>query len=246
MSCKRNKLSILVMPYLQLWFGLLLLGLSLTAWSAPSVKVTISAPDGSAAADFSSKLMNNIIYTPCLSSTDTGNATFLGGESINNHFDQLKISLSITNEKDTDGNYLYDLYFMIVNLSASGQLNNNILFSQIYLFERIQDGTDQLDPISVNLFGTAEAADLSSSEKKYLAKELFIADTYEEEIFGNSIYFDSFSLPQGTWLALAILGDGSTLKFGDPKTWAKWDADVFILGSPLKTSIGTSGDGTCN
>jgi|GEM_PF-3550076 len=215
-------------------------------WAAPSVQVTVSAPEGSAAADFSSKLMNNIIYTPCISSTTASNTLALGGESINNHFDQLKIALNITNEKDTDGNYLYDLYFMIVNLSASGQLNNNILFSQIYLFERIQDGSDQLDPVSVNLFGTAEAADLGSSEKKYLAKELFIADTYTEEIFGNSIYFDSFSLPQGTWMALAILGDSSNIKFGDPRTWTKWDADVFILGSPLKTSVGTSGDGTCN
>jgi len=240
MSIHENKISIVFI------FCLLLILYQTNAWSAASVKVTVSAPTGSAAADFSSKLMNNIIYTPCLSSVDATNTVTLGGESINNKFDQLKVTLDIVNEKDTDGNYIYDLYFMMVNLSASGQLNDNILFSQIYLFERIQDGSDQLDPISVNLFGTAEAADLSNSEKKYLAKELFIAETYTEEIFGNSIYFDAFSLPQGTWLALAILGDGTSLKFGDPKTWAKWDADVFILGSPLKTSVGTSGDGTCN
>lgn len=229
-----------------LFFYIVLLLFSHPVWAAASVKVEVSAPKGSAAAAFSSKLMSDIIYTPCLSSTDTDKIISLGGELINNHFDQLTITLTVTNEQDDNKDYLYDLYFMLVNLSASGSINDNLINSQIYLFERKQDGSDKLDPVSVHLFSTAEAVDVSASEKKYLPKEQFISTSYKEEIFGNSIYFDSFSLSQGTWMALSILGNSATFKFGDPKTWAKWDADVFILGSPLKTSVGTSGDGTCN
>ncbi|MCU7835401.1 MAG: hypothetical protein KZQ83_09110 [gamma proteobacterium symbiont of Taylorina sp.] len=214
-------------------------------YSEPAVSVVVSAPDGSAAGDFSEKLTNNVIYTPCLSRSHSELNQTLSGELIDNHFDHLSIKLSASNEKDENEEFLYDLYFMIVNLSATGSLDNNIIHSQIYLFEREQNLSDKLDPVSVALYGTAESLDYKASEKIYLSKENFIAATYEELIQGSSISFDYFSLSQGTWMVLAILADNSMFKLADPRTWRKWDADIFILGSPLKTSIGSNGTGLC-
>jgi len=296
--------------YSQLFLFIILFLFSNYLWSA-AVSVEVTAPSGSVAADFSSKITNNILYSPCFSKTlidatpaaetavtdantvltdanadlasaksanaaladdDDGKAAAeaaeasaqtavtnaekavtnadaalatqkakltIGGELINNHFDHLTVTVKATNDKDTEGNFIYDLYFMFVDLYSS----------KIYLFERQQGSTENLEPLSIKAFsGTADIdTNIGSADKLYLPAAQFTSSSFSEEVLGNVIFFDSFKIPQGLWMALTILDSDNNLEFDDPKTWEYWDSDVFILGSPLKTSSsgGTTGDGIC-
>jgi hypothetical protein len=294
----------------QLSFFILFLLLADFVWSA-AVSVEVTAPTGSAAANFSSKITNNIIYSPCYSQTlidatttaetvvtdakttltaanteltsaqtahtaladdDEGKAAAaaavssaetavtnaetavtnaeaalviqqskvtIAGELITNYFDQLTVTVKATNDKDANGDFIYDLYFMFVDLYSS----------VIYLFERQEGSTNNIEPLSIKGFsGTADIdTNIGNGDKLYLPATQFASSSFSEEVLGNVIFFDSFKIPQGLWMALTILDSDNNLKFDDPKTWEYWDSDVFILGSPLKTSAsgGTTGDGIC-
>lgn len=266
-------------------------------FAAASVSVVISAPTGSAAADFSSKILSKQIYTPCLSRTDvdalsdatsnqssaqtalddantelagltssdsgyaaavtaaadaqsaltSATATLeainqkntIGSELIDNHFDQLTVTLNASNEEDDDGNFIYDLYVMLVDLNTSF----------IYLFERQQGSTNELAPLAARAFSSALSADnqMGAGDKKYLPSTQFTSSSFSEKFLDDTLYFDAYGLPQGAFMMLAILDGDNNLKLDNPSTWEYWDTDIFILGTPLKPSTtgGTSGNGIC-
>jgi len=268
-----------------------------TASSAASVSVKVSAPSDSAASAFSSKITNNLLYSPCLSQTmiddaaaatiatttaqttlddankalsvlsdtDAGYASAesavsnaelalvrattdsearnakitIGSELIDNYFDRLTITISASNEKDSDENFIYDLYFMFVELNSS----------TIFLFERQQGSSNNLEPISARIFSDALDADnkMGTDDKKYLPKTQFAATDYKEEFLGNVMFIDAYQFPQGPWMVMAILDGDNNIKLDDPNTWEYWDTDIFILGTPFKSSAkgGTSGNGIC-
>jgi len=163
----------------------------------------------------------------------------LSGESISNPFDQLKVNLKVTNDGDANGNYVYDLYFMLSHLTTLDADD-----ASIFIFERV-DNNGTFTPLNVVAYETAALVDASVDGLVFLPYDQFTEASYEEDILGNKIYLDTYGLKQGTWMATAILANSTTFKLEDPRTWAAWDANVFVLGSPFATASGTTGTGVC-
>jgi hypothetical protein len=88
--------------------------------------------------------------------------------------------------------------------------------------------------------------DLQPLNDIYISRDMFLQTKLEEIVTGSSIQLDGYVLPQGTWLAVSILGDAQIIDFEDPGTWVAWDAYPFILGSPWGGQRGSSGTGTCD
>jgi hypothetical protein len=227
----------------------LLGGLLLSAsvgMAAPSVSVKVTAPTGSASKEFNSKIVKSMLYTPCVDASggaiDFGNVGTLTGTSVDNSFDQFLIKVTGTNSDEAkDGAYDFDLYVFIVNIGASGTAAD-IANAQFYQFSRI-DAFGTTTGVTLDIFALAANLD---SNKMLLRAADFSSATIDETIMGGTIWFDQFSLPQGTWMATAIVADNATVDFEDPKTWAAWDAVPFILGTPWRTTSGTDTGGTCN
>ncbi len=235
----------------------LLGGLLLSAsvgMAAPSVSVKVTAPTGSASKEFNSKIVKSMLYTPCVDASggaiDFGNVGTLTGTSVDNSFDQFLIKVTGTNSDEAkDGEVDFDLYFFLVNIGADGSLAD-ITNSQFYQFSRYDAFSTTPSGVSVYLDQTATEATTNGVARPLLRAEDFSSTTIDETILGGTIAFDAFSLPQGTWLAIAMLGDatgtGPAIDFKDPRTWAAWDAVPFILGTPWRTTSGTDSGGTCN
>jgi hypothetical protein len=211
------------------------------------VQVRITGPTGSAAKSFSSNIVKSMLYTPCVSAdTEFGDASG-GSVTVNNYLDYLNFAITVQNDVDTTaGGYKYDLYFFIVNPNASGA-SAIVADARFYVFKKTRifdlSGAPNLYGIEVEL--KADAAALVAADDIFMAKESFLSSSVSETVTGGPIPMDSFGLPQGTWLAVAILGDAG-VDFQDPASWAKWDAAPVIIGSPWETSSGPSGSGTCD
>ena len=205
-------------------------------------------PRGSAAKDFSSEVLENIAWTPYISSSDANNETNpvrISGLTIDNSNDFFSINVTATNELDSrTGGFKYDMYVFIVNPSANGSTHDTNGWQYYALHRRLDgQGVDTHARLGVSDLQTNSFVD--ANEDAYLIKEQFIDATVTETIFGGPFRFDTFSLPQGLWQAVVILADRSTVDFQSPSTWAAWETAPFILGTPWKVETGTSGDGTC-
>jgi len=217
--------------------------------AAVSVGVKIEFPKGSAAGDFSSKISSNVGWTGCIDATqaDLNAATpvIINGNTIINADDFFTITVSSTNEFDSIAKeYKYDMYVFIVNPSADGSTADPTGW-QYYAFHRRLDGqgVDVHPRLNVGAITTNTGAD--STEDAYLTKVQFLEDKVQEILFGGSFAFDAFNLPQGLWQVVVILADRTTVDFKSPTSWAAWDTAPFVLGTPWKTTTGTSGNGTC-
>lgn len=210
-----------------------------TSWAATSISVRIDAPTGSASREFGNRLLRSMTLTPCLTSSDIeAGANIYGavgpapqdGIEVDNPFDQFSFEITGSNsDDDDDGFYDYDLYVLLVNLSGDGSAAT-IAESQFFVFSRYDLYTDALTPgVVVYLQSDASALDPT---QPYLRAEDFIDRRIDETLLGGSIAVDNYSLAQGTWLAVAILGTEDDIDFQDPRTWAKWDAEPFLLGAP--------------
>jgi len=216
--------------------------------AAVSVGVKIEFPKGSAAGDFSSKVSSNVGWTGCIDATAAANTTtpiVINGNTINNANDFFTVTVSSTNLLDSTTNkYKYDMYVFIVNPSADGTTVSPAGWQYYALHRRLDgQGVDVHTRLDVTALTTNTGVE--TTEDAYLTKEQFLQDKVSEILFGGSFAFDAFSLPQGLWQTVVILADRATVDFKDPSTWAAWDTSPFVLGTPWKTSTGTSGSGTC-
>ena len=210
--------------------------------ATPSISVKVTQPKGSAGDAFGAKIMKSMLLTPCLSEDSEkkyGAISGLEGINVNNSFDQLNIKITGTNvNNDNDKWYDFDLYFFLINLTASGT-DTDIPNSQFFVFRRFNALTSNVKPnggfSGIEIIPKALAQDLDKADV-LLRRQDFGTDKIDETILGGNISVDKFNLPQGTWMAVAILASNDNdIDFEDPATWAVWDATPFILGVPWRT-----------
>lgn len=230
---------------------MLSLFLPFNCWSAASVAVSVTAPSSSSGAVSGKSIVKSMIFSPCVNAaTDFGGATIgtvtVKPVSVSNFFDQLNIKITGSNDDaDKDKIYDYDLYFFLVNTGGTGSaIPTTLADYQFYVFRRYNAGgvvtgsPQKLYGVDVTLRTDATDTGLTNAAPDMLLRAAdFSSATINEVIFGGDIFFDGYSLPQGTWLAVAILSKaGTALDLNEPKTWAVWDAVPFILGTPWKTT----------
>lgn len=228
--------------------------------AAPKVSVKVTAPTGTAGAE-KAVTGKGMPWLPCTSS-----AVALGGVTTASFIDKLQFDLDVTNaDDDKEGNKLmdYDLYVIFVNYSG-GATKYYALIPNPVLFNG-----PMLSPIADN----AAWALLKPSAYRFMSKENFgTIASVKSQLFGP-VFLDSANLPQGMWNILAIMTrpentpitpapaipttldpilvkdyiDPNTAsdKILDPRNWAAWAMQPFVLGTPFATNTGTTGDGTC-
>jgi len=202
---------------------------SITFAATPSIKVTAVPPTGSAGKAYDRKIVPSMPYTPCLSQAEIPKI-FDSGLSVENHFDQFTFSITGKNSDITDpadGTLDYDLYFFFVNFGGSG---TGFPDAQIYAVSRYDPFTSTRTGVHIEL--SANASSINATTGMLLKSGDFSADAISEIIFGGTIRMDGFGLQQGTWMAVSILADNTTVDFTDASTWVAWDAVPFILGLP--------------
>lgn len=235
------------------------------SYATPSISLTVSAPPGSASNAFGKSILKSIqktpqsmLYTPCLAlgATKTfgsspihgGTPVVVKGTLVNKTFDSFSISVAGTNDlaPAATGGALYDLYVFIVYTGAQVATPQ----TQFYVLKK---GTAAVGS-QVTL--RTDVNSLTATTDAYIPKQFFSTNNigtlipgsttlYQETIMGGDLWFDTYNLPQGTWLAVAILGDAS-IDFKDASTFVVWDAVPFVLGNPWPTTTGPSGTGLCN
>lgn len=231
------------------------------SYSAASIKVVVAPSAGSSGLLYKS-LLPSMIYTPCLSAADPtkifGFADYIApatvstvkGTTIKSFFDNFAITVSGSNaDENKDGIYDYDLYFFIVNPAAPGVVPAvlpAITNSQFFAFRKGFVNTGGSVTLKENSSTLAPAVGPATPNDVYLLSEEFSTSAIKESIMGGDLSFDAYTLPQGTWLAVAILAERTLLNFQDPSTFIAWDVVPFVLGTPWATTIGPSGTGTCN
>jgi hypothetical protein len=188
--------KVVLMLYL-IAFCLLIPALS---FSAVGLSVSVTRPIGSASQAYNSSFSRNIIFSPCVNeSTVFGNVAGVAGVTVNSFFDQFQVKITATNQDvNSDGSFEYDLYFFLVNVSASGTVAD-IANNQFYVFRRYDaftvDTAAILNGVEVVLKENAAALD---NNDIYLRAQDFSTAVINETIFGGNISFDSFNLLQGT------------------------------------------------
>lgn len=194
----------------------------------PCVKVTVTVPKGASGSPVdggsSSVLASKTIYTPC---NNAGT-------------DQISI---VINGQNSKAKPYYDLYFFIVNTSASGSSNADLRYNQFYVFRRFNHFNVNIFPAGrlpgVELFTQATSATLDKEEVLLRAEDFAKLGNgiIKETILQGAFSVDGWSLSQGTYMAVAILADRTTaVNFDNPSTWVAWDAVPIIFNSPWQTN----------
>lgn len=201
--------------------------------SAAEIEVTVE-PAADSAADEFEFIPGDTPFTPCLSTGD-GTVTF-GDQEVDNPFDQFLITIEGSNDTNaTTGALEYSLYVFLVNTAGDGSASDDVTNSQIFAFSRSYGDADGQQQVRVALVDTAANLDKAEDAHTYLYNTQMPGEDIEEILMGGNLAFDAYGLNEGTWVAVAILGDSSSIDFTDIKTWAAWDAFPFMLGAPWNT-----------
>lgn len=202
------------------------------------VSVTVTNAVGSSGEKFSPQLLkanqNKVLYVPCVGQSITfGKIGSSTGILVDTPLDD-QIAIKITG---TNTNREYDLYAFIVNIGATG-LVNDIQNTQFYVFSRYQAFSTSISP---NLHGLeiiprAQSKDLLPADM-LLQKNDFLVPAINENIFGGNFKIDGYQLPMGTWMAVAILADSTKINFDDPTTWVAWDMAPIVFQVPWRTTV---------
>lgn len=226
---------------------LLVLLMPLDVWSAAAIAVSVAPPASSSGAVAGKSIVKSMIFSPCVKAATTfgqlldtdGKTVLAKGTAVNNFFDQFTIKITGSNDDaKKDGVFDYDLYFFFVNTSGTGTASpTTISDAQFYVIRRYLAASPTTGAPQ-KLYGvdvTLRANVTGSAPDMLLRGVDFSSSAINEVIFGGDIDFGGYNLPQGTWLAVAILAV-PPLDLNDPTSWIAWDAFPFMLGSPWATN----------
>lgn len=225
--------------------------------AAPKVSIKASVPKGTAG-DEKAVAGKGMPWLPC-----TSGAVTLGGLATTITADKLQFDLDVTNaddDKDTAKNMDYDLYVIFANYSGTGTA-----------YYMLTPNPAVGGPTLTLLTNDAAWLAATPSTYRYMSKSDFgTTAALKATVFGTAISLDTASLPQGLWSAMAIMtrpnavaDAGGTLPspdvvkaavdpattagstaIHDPRNWAAWSMQAFILGTPFKTATGVAADAT--
>lgn len=227
-------------------FSLLGTSIALSAFAA-EVNVEITMPSGSASNEYGEDITGAAVFTPCLKSGDT---SLFGGNAENSvSVDNLEDQLLITITGSVDDDLTQDLYFMLVNVGATAA-GSTIDAARFFSFQRWEADTGagaprvQIKPFDIPTSINAAVTDYVAGTATdgglpYLRNADILEGEFEEIVMGGNIFFDDYSLPEGTWLAFAMIAESDSIDFEDPTTWGAWDGEYFILGSPWPNDTNT-------
>lgn len=223
--------------------------------AAPKATIKVTAPSGTAGAD-KAALGKGMPWLPC-----TVGAAALSGVTTTSFMDKIQIDLDVTNandDKSSDKSMDYDLYVIFVNYSTGTPA--------YYALIPPSPGTPG-GPTLKAYSSDAVWKAATPSDYRFMKNTDFGTEAaYKSTLFGTAISLESASLPQGLWSVMTVMTNPSPTSitaitptlvanavpetdtaglFHDPKNWATWSMQTFILGTPYVTSTGTSGDGKC-
>lgn len=226
-----------------------------TVTAKPVISVTVTVPKGTAGAEAGvTSVYKGMPWLPCTSD----NTKFKTGSAVASIKDQLQFDLAVTNTATK-----YDTYVFFVDYSASGLRTTPATaeLAKDHFYALTSSTPDGLPIQELTAFndggdtaGGLQLSTLKPSNYRYLdgAKADLV---YKNTLFGGPIALDQASLPQGLWGVLAVMVDptvvvpstaGDTAKLQNPENWVAWSFQPFILGTPFRTAVGTSGTGQCS
>jgi hypothetical protein len=208
----------------------------------PTVTITVTAPPGTAGDDSAVK-WKGFPWLPCMASPAS-----LGGVPLVSSVDQLRFDLDVRNpDDDGDQKADYDLYVLFIDYSAPG----NAVYA---LTPPKGKGFMHDTPTLATFPSMAALAEDADGPKKYrfMSGSSFIGTDFRDTLFGSAIPFD-IGLNQGLWNVIAIMtrsnlggtAAAASAAFQNPGNWAAWSMQPFVLGTPFKTALGTTGVGRC-
>jgi hypothetical protein len=235
------------------------------AVSPATINVAVTAPTGTAGLNAASVAAFKTATTktpwlPCTSS-----AVSFNGTATTLFSDQLQFDLTLDNKATTASTTgSYDTYIFFINYSADGvraasgtsDAPSDIFYAVTTTpaagfagvsLKPFQDG-------SVSADGLQKTTTLPGDYRFQAAGgPVKVTNT----LFGGPIALDAsgINLPQGLWGVLAVLVDptvvdptvaADTAKLQDPTKWIASSLQTFVLGTPFKTALGTTGTGVCS
>lgn len=181
------------------------------------VTVTVASPKGAAIDTTTKPKPTNIRFVPC----DSGK------------LDQLSFSFKF--DAGSDSTNMKDTYFFFYNLEADGTGVTSVTQAKYYPVSKrfVSSAAGGLVSVGKN------AQAFNPETDAYVAAKENVGSAQTDLILGGNL--DLTGLPQGTWLAVGLVADRSTVSIDDPATWLAWDAAPLVVGTPWKTGS----NGTC-
>ena len=239
--------------------------------AAPKVSVKISTPVGTAGAD-KAVAGKGLAWLPCGTA-----ATALSGLTTAGFSDKLQFDIDVTNaDDDKDSGKLmdYELYVFFIDYTTVAGITNALGGNNMYaLTPNATLGGPGLTPL---VSSSVTLAAIPSSYRFMSKADFGVTAAFKSTLFGGPIALDTNTLPQGLWSILAIMtrpiaaaDTGGTLPspalvgahvdpgfaagslaLQDPRNWAAWAMQPFVLGTPFRTATGlgtgvAAGAGTC-
>jgi hypothetical protein len=212
--------------------------------AGPKVTITVTAPPGTAGDDDAVK-GQGFSWLPC-----TASPASLGGMQTLSSIDQLRFELDVSNpDDDGDQKPDYDLYVLFIDYSAPGNAVYALTPPKGKGFMR-NTPTLATFPTMATLAGDADGP----KKYRFMSRSSFTGTDFSDTLFGSAIPFD-IGLNQGLWNVVAIMmrsadteaatAQAANAAFQNPSNWAAWSMQPFVLGTPFKTALGTTGVGRC-